>query len=86
MLGCEHAFIAAGALMAALKNSPYGKGKITDADIREVFDQDREAGRERLLRAHGCVRHCAGHRSVLLPLSRFALRRPMRSRRSPWMR
>lgn len=37
MLGCEHAFIAAGALMAALRNSPYGKGKITDADIREVF-------------------------------------------------
>jgi hypothetical protein len=37
MLGCEHAYIAAGALMAALKNSPYGKGKITDADIREVF-------------------------------------------------
>jgi hypothetical protein len=39
MLGCEHAYIAAGALMAALKNSPYGKGKITDADIREVFDR-----------------------------------------------
>jgi hypothetical protein len=39
MLGCEHAFIAAGALMAAIKNSPYGKGKITDADIREVFDR-----------------------------------------------
>jgi hypothetical protein len=39
MLGCEHAFIAAGALMAALKNSPYGKGRITDADIREVFDR-----------------------------------------------
>jgi hypothetical protein len=39
MLGCEHAYIAAGALMAALKNSPYGKGRITDADIREVFDR-----------------------------------------------
>ena len=39
MLGCEHAYIAAGALMAALRNSPYGKGKITDADIREVFDR-----------------------------------------------
>jgi len=39
MLGCEHAYIAAGALMAALKNSPYGRGKITDADIREVFDR-----------------------------------------------
>jgi hypothetical protein len=37
MLGCEHASIAAGALIAALKNSPYGKGKITDADIREVL-------------------------------------------------
>jgi len=37
MLGCEHAYVAGGALMAALKNSPYGKGKITDADIREVF-------------------------------------------------
>ena len=39
MLGCEHAYIAAGALMAALRNSPYGRGKITDADIREVFDR-----------------------------------------------
>jgi hypothetical protein len=37
MLGCEHAYIAGGALMAALKNSPYGKGKITGEDIREVF-------------------------------------------------
>ncbi len=37
MLGCEHAFIAAGALMAALRNSPYGDGKITSAEIREVF-------------------------------------------------
>ncbi len=37
MLGCEHAYIAAGALMAALRNSPYGKGKITDRDIGEVF-------------------------------------------------
>lgn len=37
MLGCEHAFVAAGALMAALKNSPYGAGKIIDQDIREVF-------------------------------------------------
>jgi len=39
MLGCEHAHIAAGALMTALKNSPYGKGKITDADLREVLDR-----------------------------------------------
>jgi hypothetical protein len=37
MLGCEHSFIAAGALMAALKNSPYGAGKITTTEIREVF-------------------------------------------------
>ncbi|MDR3645532.1 MAG: DUF5714 domain-containing protein [Clostridia bacterium] len=39
MLGCEHAFIAAGALLSALRNSPYGKGTITDADIREAFDR-----------------------------------------------
>jgi hypothetical protein len=39
MLGCEHAYIAAGALMAALKNSPYGKGKITNDDIQEAFDR-----------------------------------------------
>lgn len=37
MLGCEHAFIAAGAIMATLKNSPYGTDKIIDQDIREVF-------------------------------------------------
>jgi len=39
MLGCEHAFIAAGALMAALKNSPHGKDKITNDHIREAFDR-----------------------------------------------
>jgi hypothetical protein len=39
MLGCEHAYVAAGALMTALKNSPYGKGKVTDADIYEVFNR-----------------------------------------------
>lgn len=39
MLGCEHAFIAAGALMAAIKNSAYGKEYITNASIREVFDR-----------------------------------------------
>ncbi len=39
MLGCEHAFIAAGALLAALKNSPSGKGRITNDDIREAFDR-----------------------------------------------
>jgi Family of unknown function (DUF5714) len=37
MLGCEHALIAAGSLMAALKNSPYGNGTISNADIREAF-------------------------------------------------
>jgi hypothetical protein len=37
MLSCDHAFIAAGALLAALRNSPYGK--ITDRDIREAFDR-----------------------------------------------
>jgi hypothetical protein len=41
MLGCEHAFIAAGALMAALRNSPYGAGKITSADIHEVFHKTK---------------------------------------------
>jgi len=42
MLGCEHAYIAGGALMAALKNS----GKGTDEDIREVL---RRTGKQ----AHG---------------------------------
>jgi len=36
MLDCDHAFIAAGAFMAALKNSPYG-GKITIDQIKDVF-------------------------------------------------
>jgi len=36
MLSCDHAFIAAGALMAALRNSPYG-AKIGEAEIREAF-------------------------------------------------
>jgi LSD1 subclass zinc finger protein len=39
MLGCEHAFIAAGAMMAALRNSPYGKGKLSNEDIREAFER-----------------------------------------------
>jgi hypothetical protein len=39
MLGCEHAFIVAGALMAALRNSPYGKGKITSDTVREAFER-----------------------------------------------
>ena len=37
MLGCEHASLVAGAFMAALKNSPYGSGKITNDDIQEAF-------------------------------------------------
>jgi hypothetical protein len=39
MLGCELAFLAAGALIGALKNSPYGNGNITNAAVREVFDR-----------------------------------------------
>jgi hypothetical protein len=35
MLGCQHAYIAAGALMAALKNK--GGAHITSDDIKEVF-------------------------------------------------
>jgi len=35
MLGCQHAYIAAGALLAAIKNE--GSRKITNEDIREVF-------------------------------------------------
>jgi hypothetical protein len=37
MLSCDHAFIAAGALMAAIRNSPYGK--VSDQDVREAFDR-----------------------------------------------
>ena len=36
MLSCDHAYIAAGALMGALRNSPYGS-KIGDAELREAF-------------------------------------------------
>ncbi|MCC6345780.1 MAG: hypothetical protein IT388_01180 [Nitrospirales bacterium] len=35
MLGCQHAYIAAGALMAAIKNT--GSDGVTDEGIREVF-------------------------------------------------
>ena len=35
MLGCQHAYIAGGSLMAALKNK--GGANITDDDIKEVF-------------------------------------------------
>jgi hypothetical protein len=37
MLGCEHALIACGAFLAALRNSPYGVNKITGAEIRDAF-------------------------------------------------
>lgn len=37
MLGCQHAFIAGGALIAAVKND--GSRGITDKEIREVFDR-----------------------------------------------
>jgi hypothetical protein len=36
MLSCDHAYIAAGALMAALRNSPYGS-KIGEAEVLEAF-------------------------------------------------
>jgi hypothetical protein len=38
MLDCDHAVIAAGAFMAALKNSPYG-GKLTDKEVSEALDR-----------------------------------------------
>ena len=37
MLGCQHAFIAAGALMAALRNE--GRAQLTDADLREALER-----------------------------------------------
>jgi len=45
MLGCEHAFIACGALMTSLKNSPYGKNKITNDQIREAFERTAVQGK-----------------------------------------
>lgn len=44
MLSCDHAYIVAGALLAALRNSPYGK--IGEQDVPEVF---RRIGKQ----AHG---------------------------------
>jgi hypothetical protein len=41
MLSCDHAYIAAGALLAALRNSPYG-GKISESEVREVFDRTEQ--------------------------------------------
>ena len=40
MLGCQHAYIAGGALMAAIKNE--GTAKVTNDDIREVFKRTRK--------------------------------------------
>lgn len=40
MLGCQHAYIAGGALMAALKNE--GTIPVTNDDIREVFTRTRK--------------------------------------------
>jgi hypothetical protein len=43
MLSCDHAFIAAGALMAAIRNSPYGK--VSDQDAREAFERTAQQAR-----------------------------------------
>lgn len=40
MLGCQHAYIAGGALMAALKNQ--GAAHVTNDDIKEVFKRTRK--------------------------------------------
>ncbi|MCL5781284.1 MAG: DUF5714 domain-containing protein [Firmicutes bacterium] len=40
MLGCEHAWIAAGAFLAAIKNS--GEIKITDSQIAEALNRTRK--------------------------------------------
>lgn len=40
MLGCQHAYIAGGALMAALKNE--GTAQVTNDDIKEVFERTRK--------------------------------------------
>lgn len=44
MLGCEHAFIAAGSLAAALKNSRYAK--ITNREVREILTRTADHSRE----------------------------------------
>jgi hypothetical protein len=42
MLGCQHAYIAAGALLSALRNE--GSRKITESDLKEVFKRtERQA-------------------------------------------
>jgi hypothetical protein len=40
MLGCQHAFIAGGSLMAALRN--YGRFKLNDDALHEVFHRTRK--------------------------------------------
>ncbi len=40
MLGCQHAYIAGGALMAAIRNS--GLERITNEEIKEVFTRTRK--------------------------------------------
>lgn len=40
MLGCQHAYIAGGALMAAIKNA--GRKGITNEEIKEVFKRTRK--------------------------------------------
>lgn len=40
MLGCQHAYIAGGALMAAIKNE--GTVTVTNDDIKEIFDRTRK--------------------------------------------
>jgi len=40
MLGCQHAYIAGGAFMAALKNK--GTAHVTNDDIKEVFKRTRK--------------------------------------------
>jgi hypothetical protein len=43
MLSCDHAFIAAGALLAALRHSPYGSRM--ERDVQEVFDRIEQQAR-----------------------------------------
>ena len=43
MLSCDHAYIAAGALMAAIRNSPYGK--VPDENIHEAFARTAQQAR-----------------------------------------
>ncbi len=67
MLGCEHAFIAAGALMAALKNSLW-KGQAHEHGHSRGIRADVEAGRGRVLWPHRRLRHYAGCRRLLFNL------------------